>query len=222
MKYCNICKLVIENDLNDCPLCKHKTLKHNAPAEKDFPSQNIIREDTTRTIIKVLLFLFITLIGTNVVLNLTFSFKMIWAPYFIVVLFYAYLLIRVAMKSYKNIGTIVMMNVYMLSIMGFILDMFLGYQGWSINYLIPFVVLAGICALTIFIMVKPTFFLEYFVYMLIIASFGIMLLVLLWCGLVTVKLPSIITAFISLLSIIGMFIFGDNSAKNEFIKRFHF
>lgn len=222
MKYCNKCKVIIENDLQNCPLCKKKTLKRKETAEKDFPSQNVINEDTNYRIIKVLIFLFIALIGTNIVLNLTFSFKMVWAPYFIIVLFYAYLLIKIAMKSYRNIGTIVLINVYMLSIMGFILDMFLGYSSWSINYLIPFVVLAGIVALTIFIMVKPTNLIEYFIYMLIIASFGIILLILMWCGIVTVKLPSIITAFISLLSIIGMFIFGDNSAKNEFIKRFHF
>ncbi len=115
-----------------------------------------------------------------------------------------------------------MINVYMLAIMGFILDMFLGYSGWSINYFIPCLILGGIVALTIFIMIKPTFFLEYFVYMLIIASFGLVLIILLWCGLVTVKLPSIITVFLSFLAIAGMFIFGDNSAKNEFIKRFHF
>lgn len=222
MKYCNICKVVIENDLNTCPLCKQRIHKHTGIAEKDFPIKKIMSEDTMRTIMKLMLFLFVALIGINTVLNVSFAYKAIWAPYFIIVLFYAYLLLRAAMKSYRNIGTVVMINVYMLSIIGFILDMFLGYTSWSINYLIPFVILAGIIALTIFIMIKPSLFLEYFIYMIIIATFGLTLLILLWCGLVTVKQPSIITAFVSFLAIVGMFIFGDNSAKNEFIKRFHF
>ncbi len=222
MKYCNICKVIIENGLSTCPLCKRKTIKHHGLAENDFPAQTLINEDININIIKVLIFIFIALAGTNIVLNLTFSFEIIWAPYFIIALFYAYLLLRMAMKYYKNIGNVVIINVIMLSIMGFILDMYLGFSNWSINYLIPFVILAGIIALTIFIMVKPTNLIEYFIYMLLIAFFGIILLVLMWCGVVTIKLPSIITVFISLLSIIGMFIFGDNRAKNEFIKRFHF
>lgn len=222
MKYCNICKVVIENNLNTCPLCKQHIHKHTGIAEKDFPIKKIMSEDTMRTIMKLMIFIFISLIGINAVLYVSFAYKAIWAPYFIIVLFYAYLLLRTAMKSYRNIGTIVMINVYMLSIIGFILDMFLGYTGWSINYLIPFVILAGIIALTIFIMIKPSLFLEYFIYMIIIASFGLTLLILLWCGLVTVKQPSVITALVSFLAIVGMFIFGDNSAKNEFIKRFHF
>jgi hypothetical protein len=110
----------------------------------------------------------------------------------------------------------------MLSIMGFILDMLLGYTGWSINYLIPLIILAGIIALVIFVLLKPTYFLTYFIYMLIIAIFGVTLLIFLWTDFVTVKTPSIITAFISFLVIIGMFMFGDKTAKNEFIKRFHF
>jgi hypothetical protein len=137
-------------------------------------------------------------------------------------LFYAFLLVRTAIKSYKNLGTIVMINVSMLSIMGFILDMLLGYTGWSINYLIPLIILAGIIALVIFVLLKSTYFLTYFIYMLIIAIFGVTLLIFLWTGFVTVKTPSIITAFISFLVIIGMFMFGDKTAKNEFIKRFHF
>jgi hypothetical protein len=110
----------------------------------------------------------------------------------------------------------------MLSIISFILDMLLGFARWSINYLVPFFVLAGILALFIFILLKPTRFISYFIYMLIIALFGLTLLILLGINILTVKTPSVITAFISLMVIIGMFMFGDKRTKNEFIKRFHF
>jgi hypothetical protein len=222
MKYCNRCKVIIENDLSNCPLCEQRTLKRNEIAEKDFPIQKAVSEDTTRKIMRILLFIFIVVIGSNLVLNVAFDFTFIWAPYTIVILFYAFLLLRAAFKSYKNIGTIVVINVYMLSIIGFILDIILGFSRWSINYLIPILILAGIIALVIFICINKTNFLVYFIYMLIIALFGLTLLILLWADIVTVEKPSIITAFISFIVIIGMFMFGDKKAKNEFDKRFHF
>lgn len=222
MKYCNRCRVIIENDLKECPLCHQKTLKRNEIAEKDFPDQIEVKEDTNKRIMRILVFIYIALIGINSILNIIFSFKFIWAPYSIVILFYAYLLITAAIKSYKNIGTIVMINVYMLSIIGFILDMILGFSRWSINYLMPILILAGIIALVIFVILKPTNFLDYFIYMLIIALFGIILLVLLWANIVTVKTLSIITSFVSLMTIVGMFIFGDRKAKDEFVKRFHY
>jgi len=222
MKYCNRCKVTIENDLSNCPLCEQKTLKTNKVAEVDFLIQKAISEDTTRIIMRILLFIFIVVIGANIVLNVAFDFTFIWAPYTIVILFYAFLLLKTAIKSYKNIGTIVLINVYMLSIIGFILDVILGFSRWSINYLIPILILAGIVALVIFICINKTDLLVYFIYMLIIASFGLTLLILLWANIVTVEKPSIITAFISFIVIIGMFMFGDRKAKNEFVKRFHF
>lgn len=222
MRYCNRCKVVVENDLDHCPLCKQKTLRRNETAENDFPVQKIVGEDTIHIIMRVLVFVFLIVIAANLVLNLTFNFKFVWAPYSIVVLFYAYLLIRTALRTYKNIGTIVMINVYMLSILSFILDVIMGFSRWSINYVIPIVILAGIIALIVFICIKPTHFLTYFIYMLMIGLFGVTLLILLWANIVTVKTPSVITAVVSLLSIVGMFMFGDKSAKNEFVKRFHF
>lgn len=222
MKYCNRCRVVIENNLINCPLCKQKLLKRNETPENDFPIQKAPKEDTGKRIMKLLVFIFIALIGANVVLNLSFSFKLIWAPYSIVALFYAYLLIRAAMKSYKNIGTIVMLNVSMLSIISLILDIILGFTRWSLNYAIPIIILAGTIALVIFTCIRPTRFLAYFIYMLMIALFGLTMLILLWARLVTVKAPSIITAFVSLMVIIGMFIFGDKKTENEFVKRFHF
>jgi hypothetical protein len=223
MRYCNNCKVTIENDFDLCPLCKKKTIKSsNDTLENDFPMQNISKGDMNKKIARLFVFAFIALIGLNILLNLIFSFTFIWAPYSIVILFYAYLMIMNAMRSYRNIGTIVVINVYMLSIIGFILDMILGFSGWSLDYLAPILILAGIISLVIFIFIKPLLFLNYFIYMLTITFFGIIQLVLLLSNIIEFKVISIIAVFTSIMTIIGMFMFGDKKAKNEFIKRFHF
>ena len=222
MRYCNKCNVTVENNLDNCPLCKQKIYIKNEEFEKDFPLQTLVKEDSIQRAKKILIFVFIFLFGLNVIFNVIFSFRLSWVPYSLVVLWYVYLIIKVALKSYKNIGSIVMVNVYMLSIISFILDLILGFPRWSVNYFIPLVILAGIMALAIFVFIKPTSFLTYFIYMLIIALFGLILLIFLWTRLATVTGPCIVTAFISLMAIIGMFIFGDKNARHEFIKRFHF
>ena len=222
MKYCNKCNVIIENDVESCPLCGKKVLKHKGVSEHDFPVQKTIKENVLRQSRKILSFIFIVLLGINVILNIIFSYNMIWAPYSIFLLFYVHLIIKAAMLSYKNIGSIVMMNVYMLSIILFTIDMLLGFSGWSVDFVIPLVTLAGIMALVIFLFIKPTKFLNYFIYMLIIASFGMTQLIFLWTNIVTVRTPTIVGSFISLITIIGMLIFGDRKARHELMKRFHF
>lgn len=222
MKYCNRCNIVIENNLDKCPLCHQKLLKNNDIEVKDFAIQKRSGIDLNRKIIRLLIFLFILVIGINIVLNIAFSYKFIWAPYSIVILFYVYLMIREAVLTYKNIGSIVVINVYMLSVIGFILDIILGFRGWSIDYLIPILVLSGIISLIVFLFIKPKMFANYFIYVLTMTFFGIIELVFLLSGIIKVKIISIIAIFISIMSIIGLFMFGNEEAKNEFVKRFHF
>ena len=222
MKYCNRCKVIIENNLDNCPLCKQKVINKNLNCEKDFPQYKKNNQDILDNIMRLFIFIFIVLIGTNIFLNIALSFKTIWAPYTIVILFYAYLMIRIALKTYHNIGAIVSINVFMLSIILFILDLFLGFTKWSFNYAIPFLILGGILSLVIFMLIKPIHFLDYLIYVIIITLFGLSLLIFLWLGLVSIKIPTIITAFISFLTIIGIFIFGEKPAKEELKKRFHY
>ena len=222
MKYCVRCKVIIENKAEHCPLCHKNVIKKGKPPEWDFPYQKNIKNNLNKYIIRVLAFLYIALIGLNVVLNLAFSHKKIWAPFSIIILLYIYLIVKTAIISYRNIGTIVVLNVYMLSLVGFILDLILGYSGWSIDYLMPILILAGIISLIVLTFIKPFFFENYFIYMLTITFFGIIQLVFLLTGLVNYKVISVITFFVSLLTVIGMFVFGDKKAINEFIKRFHY
>lgn len=222
MKYCNRCNVVIENNLDICPLCKQKLLKSKDAEERDFPVQKVEESDLNKKIIRLLIFIFILMIGTNIVLNIAFSFKFIWAPYSIVILFYIYLIIKEALLTYRNIGSIVAISVYMLSIIGFILDMILGFKGWSVDYFMPILIVSGTISLVIFLFIKPKMFLDYFIYVLTITFFGIIELVLLLSGVIKFKIIAIISIFISVMAIIGLFIFGAGTAKNEFIKRFHF
>jgi hypothetical protein len=222
LRYCNRCDITVENNLNNCPLCHKTLLKNDNKVIKDFPVQAKNKEDLNKKIINLLVFLFLLMIGINIVLNLAFSFRFVWAPYSIVILFYIYLMVKTSLMTYKNIGSIVVINVYMLSVMGFILDMILGFRGWSIDYLMPILILAGTISLVIFLFIKPKMFLNYFIYVLTITFFGIIELVLLLLGIIKYRVVSIIAIFISIMSIIGLFMFGDEAARNEFIKRFHF
>ena len=147
--------------------------------------------DINKFVLRVLLFTFITLIGLNIVLNLIFQFNSIWVPYAIIILFYVYLIIRASIISYRDIGTIIVLNVYMLSFIGFILDMLLGYRGWSISYLLPILILIGDISLVIFMIVKPYSFKNYFIYILTVAFFGIIQLLFLTIGIIKYRTISL-------------------------------
>ncbi|MDD3048618.1 MAG: DUF6320 domain-containing protein [Bacilli bacterium] len=222
MRYCNKCKVTIENDNLNCPLCNLQTTKINNKFENDFPNGITLKKENTLIIKKIIFFIFIFLLGLNVLLDVILSTKIIWAPYAIVPLLYAYIIIKLGIRSYRAIGTIIMSGVFTVSIICIIIDTFLGFTKWSFNYVIPFSVLAGILALFIFIFIKPTYFINYLLSMLTTAFLGISILIFLLNGYVTVRIPSIIAVFVSFMAVIALFLFGDREIRHELGKRFHF
>jgi RNA polymerase subunit RPABC4/transcription elongation factor Spt4 len=222
MRFCNKCRVEIENESDTCPLCKQPIVKQEGILEKDFPTIINKKAKNLNIATRLLIFLLILLFGINVVINILFGYKLFWSLYSIAPLFYAYMLIDMAMRSHKNIGKIVLNNLFMLSIISIILDNMLGFDRWSFNYAIPLLILTGILALLIFIFIKPTLYINYFVYIILIASFALILLLLLLLGFITIKLPSVIAIFVSIMAVIALVLFGDRRIKNELIKRFHF
>lgn len=222
MRYCNKCKITIDNNSINCPLCDSQTTKINNKFETDFPVQKDSKRENIIIVRKVFIFIFVFLLGLNLLIGSILSNSLIWAPYSFIPLLYAYIIISLGIRSYRKIGSIVMSSVFMISIICIIIDFLIGFTGWSFNYIIPFTVLSGILALFIFMIVKPTYFFHYLIAMFIIAFFGITIIIFLLTGLVTVQLPSIITVFISFMSLVAMFMFGDRDIKHELVKRFHF
>lgn len=221
MKKCNKCRVIIENDLMFCPLCHYKVENSEGRCENDFTFGHSKHNDFESKIRKILMFIFIFLVGLNITLNIILAISLLWAPYFILVLLYAYLMMIRAMKSNRNIGITVVLNVYILSTIMLVLDIMNGFQKWSINYVIPLMIMAGIIALTIFLTIKRSDFIDYIIYMFSIAFFGLILLPFLVFGLISVLLPTIITSFVSFVALFGIFVFGNRESRNEFKKRFH-
>lgn len=221
MKYCKNCHVTIENDLALCPLCQGTLIKRKGELEYDYPTNAVVDKDYKGKIRKILIYLFLCLVGLNITLNILLSISLLWAPYFIWVLLYAYFMIFSAMKSYQNMGLTIMGNVYLLSIIFLCLDLLNGFSKWSIHYAIPLLIIAGIVSLAIVMTLRKTNYIDYLIYLLVISIFGMGLLPLLLLGLMQVILPTIVSIFLSFIAFLGMLLFGKNESRMEFLKRFH-
>lgn len=221
MNYCRKCQIDVENELNGCPLCQGKLDRKPGLKELDFTKITFPMSDTLGFIRRILFFVFVLLVGLNITFNIILSISLFWAPYFIVVLFYAYFMMAHAMKSSRNMGLTIMTNVYLLSAMLLLLDAISGFHKWSIHYVIPFLVVIGILSLDLLISIRKSNHLDYLIYMFVVVLFGLALFPFLLLGLIEVVIPTMIAIYISFMTIIGMVVFGNKQTFNEFVKRFH-
>ena len=103
----------------------------------------------------------------------------------------------------------------------FAIDYLTGYYRWSVNFVIPFLIMACAIAVALMILIKPMKNRAYTIYLLVIAVLSV-LAVLLWVfGYSDVEWPVVTSAFVSAVSFLVVLVFSRRRTEHELKKRFH-
>ena len=96
-----------------------------------------------------------------------------------------------------------------------------GFAGWSVNYVIPSLILFDVIAVIFLILVNRMNWQSYFMYQIALTVFSFIPLILWRAGLVTRPLLSLIAVVLSVSVLMITIILGDRSVKDELRRRFH-
>ncbi len=218
MNRCNKCNVLIENNLKKCPLCLSETEVISDEYDCSYPE---IKKSQLNDIIKKL-FLFLAVGGSVVCFFVNIYIGGIpWSMICVAGYFYLYFSAKVFFVKARNIPLNIMLQIILLSITVPVVDYAIGWVGWSIDYVLPLVQIAGSVVLFVFGLLKPIKFSEYIFYIFMVAFFGIIPFVLLMLNLVSVIWPSIACVLYSFLSLLYMLVFARRKFNNELQKRLH-
>ena len=220
MDYCNRCNINIDTKKEYCPLCLQRTNKNDDCYEKDFPKDIENSTSASSMANRIITFIYLCLLGGYLTINIALNIKDKWLLYAIIAITYIYCIIRLELKYRKGVGFKVVTNVLLLSTVLFILDKISGNYKWAVNFVIPFLILAGILIL-VSISAGRVYFKDYISYIFVISALGIGMLIFVLTGIATVKWPSLITIGISILQVVIMFTFVRRKTTDELKKRFH-
>ncbi len=120
-----------------------------------------------------------------------------------------------------NPASIVLWQLFGISGLVFFIDYLTGFYRWSINYIIPFLIIAAALVVTLMIIIRPKRYRANTIYQLVIAVLGV-LSVFLWVfGWSEIEWPVVAAAGISLLCFGTMLVFSYRRIRHELKKRFH-
>ncbi|GIO23367.1 DUF6320 domain-containing protein [Oceanobacillus sp. J11TS1] len=216
--YCANCKTYTKQQY--CPLCKQK-LSEKADSNEYYPVYET-KIQRRRFAQRLTLFIAIFAISTSLLINLLTDTNKFWFLYVLGPVLYGLLFINHTILSKAHTGSKVIFQVIALSVMLFILDAASGGPGWSIHYVIPFLVTLATLLVTIIVLRKPMKWREYIGYMTTMVILGFLPVILFLSSWSTVLWPSAATALYALLTLIGMILFSEKTMKNEIVRRFHF
>lgn len=221
MKKCKQCNVYIKNDKLVCPLCQHGLEVIDQEAyEPAYPeiSFNLYK---FQTVVRICIFISIVLVGILMFVNyMTYS-GVWWSAICGISIGYFWLTIKFSIQNNTNHATkILVQTIGAMGMMVFI-DWIMGYQGWSVNFVLPSIILVAYLIILILMGVNFMNWQSYLLFQIELFVLSFLLVILDLAGLVTNPIMTYIAAAITGIVLIGTIIFGDRKAKNELKRRFH-
>ncbi|MFS0562975.1 DUF6320 domain-containing protein [Terribacillus sp. 179-K 1B1 HS] len=220
MSYCNNCGVSVQHIT--CPLCHRKVTD---PA--DHTKQNLY-PDYVGIVVKaksittrIVTFLSIAIISTCLLINVLVNMEYLWVLAVAGPVVYLFLSLNHTIFSLAHTGSKIVVQVLGLSIMLVSIDIMSGFHRWSVNFVIPFLIIAATLLITAIILKKRMRWQEYAGYILAMIVMGFLPIGLYITGVATILWACAVTSLYAFLTLIGMLIFSDKTLKEEFVRRFH-
>ena len=223
MNKCKRCKIEIMDDSIVCPLCNgvlERTSDDTSEKSAMYPDvEPAIRK--TRFLIKLAIFSSIVVeTGLCIINYLTWN-GLRWS--LICGLGLGYICFTLIYTMYYNRGhrRKIMWQAVIMEILLVLADCIAGFQGWSVTFAVPSIVMLIDLAIFVLMLVNLKNFQSYLMMLVYNTIFSVIVLVIvLVTNVISFNLLNIIAAGFSGILLLGTLIFGDKKAINELNRRF--
>lgn len=187
--------------------------------ENDFPGYRKEPGNAAKKVFESFTFLCIAAAVICSMINYMLADRLDWSWFVAGGCLCAWLMVIVAYKKRRNILKNEMWQLLLASGIGVLWDVFTGWHGWSVDFVIPLAALAVLTSVPVIAKVRHLETEEYLFYLVQAALFGLIPVILMFTGVVKIPYPSIICAGISFLVLMGLLLFLREDMMREIHKK---
>jgi len=214
------CNIEVLDETERCPLC-NTVLEPTIAVENMYPN---IRVRSKKFVMISRIYLFLAVVTEIILVNMSMLFEDIQSLVYIIgglVLFYGYMVIRYAIigKSGYIAKTVVLTIMAVIILVA--VDFTVGYNGWSVNYVLPAGILLIDAAILVLMVINRKNWQSYIMLEIFMVLCSVAVLILQLMGIVTNPAVSIIALDTSVILFLGTLIIGGRRARVEIKRRFH-
>ena len=232
MSKCSRCNIDIKDDSLICPLCRgviniDSDRAGVNPDTAAYVSRSVMYPDVgpamrrLNFILKLVIFIMAVIeIGLCVVNYLTYDgFK--WSIICGLGFFYVGFCLIYSVRYNRGHRRQLMAHGFILMALGVVIDSFLGFRGWSLEIVLPVIVMTLDVVILILMIVNSRNFQSYLMMQLYTTFFCIvMMIILLVTEVADFILLDIIASGVSGIMLVATLVFGDKRATGELVRRF--
>lgn len=219
MSKCIRCQVEILDETERCPLCD-SVLEKTVEVENMYPDVRI-KSRKMSLISRIYLFCAILAEAVLIYLNVVLESRIWWYVITGLSLLYVYLVMRFAIigkSGYKaKVRVLMMIGLSMVIIIDFVA----GYNGWSVNYVLPAGILLVDAGIVVLMIVNIKSWQSYLVWQIFMILCSLVPFILYLLKIVTKPGLTVIAMGCSFFLFLGTVIIGDRRARVELKRRFH-
>lgn len=218
MKKCTKCNVNLDIISNTCPLCNSE-IKSDKEFDSSYP---IIKTVVSKSLFRKVLF-FLTCIISLVAIGLNYfltpSIK--WSIFVVLQIFTSYYIFYNILSGRKRVIKLLFVLNLFVSALSIFWDIYTGFHGWSINYVIPSLCITYGIFMLILRLVNYYAFRENssYIYLNICLEFVPLLMVSLEKA--NLNILVYLSSFFGVLHLLILLIFDGSSFKDDIVKKLH-
>jgi len=220
MKICEKCSVTVSGNFEKCPLCQNILIGEWQDGSECFPFVPIVKYE--HSFLYRLLQLCSALV---VIVSLTVNWMLpqsgFWSLFVIAGITCIWISVSVAVRKRHNILKNLTYQVTIISIFSALWDIFTGWYGWSIDFVIPIAFVSAMSVISTLAYVLKMKAETYIIYLFLLILYGIIPTVFVLCGWSKIIYPSLVCIACSLLSLTALFIFQGRNMAEELKRRMH-
>lgn len=231
MSKCLKCNIDILDDAVMCPLC-HRVLEQEGKEDVEevgtnHGSRSVMYPDVEpamrklRMAIRIAVFASVLVEGAALLVNYLTDFDVKWSFVIGIVLAYGCFTLVYSAEKKKSLQRKLVMQTFLGLILIVLIDVFLGFYGWSLTFGLPSAILLVDIGIFVLMLADSANWQNYIVAQIWIFVFSVICAIPIFIGYVEFPLPGIISVVASALFLAGTIVIGDKQAENEIKRRFH-
>jgi len=221
MKRCDFCRIEINGAIEHCPLCFRSLKKTEDICIREYPEYKKLDKTILSFRSKILLFVFISVSSISLLVNLMVWTGTPWFLYVVTSLFYIWILIHSTIAGRGSYGAKLILQLIGLSVLVVVIDLMTKRYNWSVNYVIPGVLILANLIITIRIISRKPKWRDYSVFLILLLLMGFIPLILCGFGIITVLWPAVASSLYAILTFLAFLIFSPRRFRRELNKIFH-
>lgn len=221
MRECKKCHVEILDDTSVCPLCS-SVLEESGQGKwrNGYPDVKAVSKKLS-FVVRLYSFLAIIVQTVLVIINYLTYRGIWWSAISGIIILYFYITLKYSLQKNNGYKTVILVQLVGAVILMIAADNIVGYQGWSMNYVLPSAILLLNATIGILMIINASNWQSYLLMQIltVLLSAGC---VLFWkFHIITSPILTFLSLFASLSMLLGTLIFGERKAKTELKRRFH-